>query len=137
MCMCTQYQSPTCNHQWLSLAEPCGYGMNLMSCSNRNTYREIYAPGMCCPLCNGSLLDPYATQMITAAACSVGGPPPPLGLRTGQMIAAPPYGLGGPSCSCDYREAYCGCERSRRRSRKEYYRRYSYREGDGGKCTVM
>jgi hypothetical protein len=126
MCMCTQYQSPTCSHQWLSLSEPCGVGMNLMTCSYRNTLQGRWAPGMCCPYCNGAAQDPFVNQMMhmqgaMGQQCTIGPPPP--------------YGPGEMPC-CET-STCCDCRRCRRREGRSHTHKYSYKERDGADCTVM
>jgi hypothetical protein len=130
MCMCTQYQSPTCSHQWLSLTESCGDGMNLISCSYRNTIQGLWAPGMCCPWCNGSAQDPFVNQMLPPlATCRPGLS---CGIGPSQCGVGPsPCDIAGPPCCA----SSCCCRRCRRKGRSHY--RYRYSEQDGGACTVM
>lgn len=130
MCVCTQYQSPTCSHQWLSLTQPCGMGMNLMTCPYRNTFQGLWAPGMCCPICNGTAIDPFVNQMV-AGACYAGTVCP----STTQQCS-----IAGPQCAiaplpCCELHSSCGC---RRRKGKSHQHSFSYKESrGGGDCIVM
>jgi hypothetical protein len=140
MCHCTQYSSPTCSHKWLSLTEPCGFGMNLMTCSFRNTCQGLWAPGMCCPWCNGTAMDPFVNQMLRLPpAPSLPAP------GCGMAPALPACGLGPPPCpplcamgtvgtSCCMEE-HC-CRRCQRKGKSGYKYRYTEKEG-GDSCGVM
>lgn len=152
MCICMEYHSSTCNHQWLSLTEPCGYGMNLLNCSSRTTVQGIFAPGMCCPWCNGTAMDPFINQMLplpaicappgacgppaicapsTCGPPAICGPAPACGMVANPCgTATPPCGMVEPCCVPS-----CCCKRCRRKGKANYNYKYSERSGDN--CTVM
>ncbi|KAF1977207.1 hypothetical protein BU23DRAFT_323025 [Bimuria novae-zelandiae CBS 107.79] len=64
MCLCTQYDSPTCGHSWHSMTESCGYRRDLLNCPYRQTVNYLVAPAYSCPTCNGGFADGETLQMI-------------------------------------------------------------------------
>lgn len=65
MCLCTEYDSPSCGHSWISLTEPCSIGANLLTCQLPEPIQSCVAPPYCCPICDGSHDDPAVCQIIT------------------------------------------------------------------------
>jgi hypothetical protein len=117
MCLATVYSSPSCSHQWMSLTQPCGNGMNFMTCQYRDPMQTFFAPSRCCPYCDERREDPCVSQMLGP---SWGG------FQSMQS-----------GCCCagtSERESYCdyGCCRKKRK-----YRSYSYKERPGNACMVM
>ncbi|KAF2252512.1 hypothetical protein BU26DRAFT_387923, partial [Trematosphaeria pertusa] len=64
MCLCTQYDSATCGHSWISMSQPCGFCSDLLNCPRRQTVQTLIAPPMTCPQCNGGFCDGETMQMI-------------------------------------------------------------------------
>jgi hypothetical protein len=64
MCLCTQYDSPTCGHSWTSMTESCGYGQDLLNCPYRQPVNYLVAPPYTCPSCNGGFVDGETLQMV-------------------------------------------------------------------------
>jgi len=64
MCGCTLYDSPTCDHSWISMSQPCGFLADLLSCPNRQIYQTLIAPPFTCPTCNGGFADQETIEMV-------------------------------------------------------------------------
>ncbi|OCK81491.1 hypothetical protein K432DRAFT_16004 [Lepidopterella palustris CBS 459.81] len=75
MCTCKHYTSPTCNHTWLELVNPCKPGRNLSNCPRFQDgsmtfvrslppFEKRTTPDDCCPQCHLPYYDGKATRMI-------------------------------------------------------------------------
>ncbi|KAF2011654.1 hypothetical protein BU24DRAFT_426736 [Aaosphaeria arxii CBS 175.79] len=130
MCLCTEYDSPTCIHSWVSLVQPCNLGANLITCPYPQPVSRSMAPLHCCPVCNGSPADPAATQII--------------GRRGDGMLGAV-VGMVGNGVQIHHEHGHCHGDLVRYdafgRPRNQRYKRTTktVREDYGGgcKCTVM
>ncbi|KAF2868960.1 hypothetical protein BDV95DRAFT_107950 [Massariosphaeria phaeospora] len=64
MCMCTQYDSASCGHSWISMSHACGFLRDLLNCTNHQIYQTLVAPPFTCPQCNGGWGDGETIQML-------------------------------------------------------------------------